>query len=177
MSFTNYEERYGDLSMDPGEVLRAFVVSGKSWKADELWEHTLYMEAELASAYIGLFKDADFPTGTTRLLHAPRRFAAKLGKPSKFDYDCFAFLDDVMGNSIQAVEYDETFFECTEKMLIHTSGEAALTMWEENPDLDLLSTPIAGKQAIRVPKMMYVPAKYIKQPSTPVSSHVGVDRE
>jgi hypothetical protein len=48
-------------------------------------------------------------------------------------------------------------------MFIHTNGVAVLTTWEENPDLDLLPTPIAGKHLIRVPKMMYVPVKYIKQ--------------
>jgi hypothetical protein len=75
--------------------LKEFIVSDKNWKAEEVAVKTLLMQPELANAYVGLFTDQEHPTGTTRLIHAPRRFAAKLGKPSHFDYKCFAILDNV----------------------------------------------------------------------------------
>lgn len=121
------------------------------------------LEAETANAYVGLFQDPDHPPGSTRLVHAPRRFAAKIGVSSPYVYECFAILDDVTSGLVQVVEFGEEFFACTGKINVPTSGEAALAMWLENLDIDLLPAPknTNNKDLIRVTKVMYVPAKYI----------------
>jgi hypothetical protein len=133
MSYKSFLQRYEDDDFDPfkgsyGSVLSQFVAGDKRWKRSELAVQVVDMEPEHANAYVGLFHDADHPSGTTRLLHASRRFAAKLGQPSKFDGEYFAILDDVVDGSVQAVEFKESFFDCTSKISLPISGEAALAM-------------------------------------------------
>jgi hypothetical protein len=168
MLASTFRQHYKNPKVDPyrgsyKNVLAEFVVLDKNWKAEELAVRAVDLEAETANAYVGLFQDPDHPPGSTRLVHAPRRFAAKIGVSSPYDYECFAILDDVTSGLVQVVEFGEEFFACTGKINVPTSGEAALAMWLENLDIDLLPAPknTNNKDLIRVTKVMYVPAKYI----------------
>jgi hypothetical protein len=166
MLFASFRQRYETSENDPyngfyGDVLAEFVVSDKHWNGTDVATQIVEMDAEVANAYIGLFPDDDYPTGTTRLLHSPRRFAAKLGRPSKYDGDCFAILDDAIGGTVQAVEFKEEFFECTGKINLPADSQAALKLWGDEPEAELLLAPKHHKETVRVVKMMYVPAKFI----------------
>jgi hypothetical protein len=46
---------------------------------------------------------------------------------------------------------------------VHADADHALKLWEENPDftIRLPLEPETPKQTVKVPKMMYVPTKYI----------------
>jgi hypothetical protein len=119
------------------------------------------MEAEAANAYTVLFSDEDFPQGATRLLHAPRRFSAKMGHPSKYDDRYVAFLDDVFGGMVQVVEFKAELFDCTGKINVPVDLETTLKMWEDDCDATLLPPLKHNKETIRVTKMIYVPAQLI----------------
>jgi hypothetical protein len=135
-----------------GDVLAEFVVSDKQWNGTDVAAQIVEMEAEFTNAYIGLFPDDDHATGTTRLLHAPRRFAAKLGRPTKYDGDCFAILDDAVGGTVQAVDFKEEFFECTGEINLTADSQAALELWGDEPEADLLLGPKHNKETVRVTK-------------------------
>jgi hypothetical protein len=101
-----------------------------------------------------IFNDEGYPRGATRLLYNPRRFAAKLGEASKYDGEYFAILDDAFGGTVQSIEFKEEFFECTGKINLPVDGDAALKMWEDNTEADLLSSLKHNKETVRVTKMM-----------------------
>jgi hypothetical protein len=62
---------------------------------------------EFLKACEGLFDDIEYPNGTTRLLHAPRRFAAKLSTPSHYDTKSVLFLTTSSDAQGQAVEFQK----------------------------------------------------------------------
>jgi hypothetical protein len=67
------------------EVLAELVVPSKSWTRGDLAGRTLDTQPDDVNAFVGLFSDDLHPTGTTRLIHALRRFPAKLGKLTAHD--------------------------------------------------------------------------------------------
>jgi hypothetical protein len=165
MLASTFRQRYDDPKLDPydgsyQDVLAEFVVPSKNWTCDELASRTVDMQPDAVNAYVGLFGDDLCRTGTTRLIHAPRRFPAKLGKTTVHDDECFALLDDIVRGSIQVVHYRKAFFEPTTKIWIPTNMDTVLSQWKDNPDLDLLPTPKTNREGIRVTKMMFVPARY-----------------
>jgi hypothetical protein len=87
MFASTFRQRYEDPKLDPydgsyREVLAEFVVPSKNLTCDELAGRTLDLQPDAVNAYVGLFSDDLCRTGTTRLIHAPRRFPAKFGKPT-----------------------------------------------------------------------------------------------
>jgi hypothetical protein len=163
-----FRELYEDPAMDPydgcyGDVMAVFTVTKEDWKASEVFDATLCMEPEKANAYVGFFEDANHPTGTTRLLHAPRQFPAKLGRPTHYDHEEYAILDDIQRGSVQMVEYPEGLFECTAEMFIPQTAQDAWEMWSKDDTLELLPPlkALDERKAVRVPKAMYIPPKYI----------------
>jgi hypothetical protein len=154
--------------MDPyegsyGAVMTEFTINDKGWKASRLFQATLSMETVKANAYIGLFEEGDTPTGRTRLLHAPRAFPVLLGKTSPYDHEAYALLDDVVRGTVQVVEYIEELFHSTSEVSIPVTGQDASEMWSEDEKMEFLPALEIEeiKQTVRVPKMMYVPPKYI----------------
>jgi hypothetical protein len=90
-TFRELYEIYENPTMDPyngmyDNVLSKFGISGDELNATEMVEATLAMRTDLANAYVGIFEDAVHPTGTTRLLHAPRCYPTKLDQSSPYDY-------------------------------------------------------------------------------------------
>jgi TorA maturation chaperone TorD len=167
MPATTFRELYEDAAMDPykgtyDNVLSEFAIIGNDWDAMELFAATLAMEPDLANAYVGIFEDAAHPTGTTRLLHAPRWYPTRLGQSSPYDHRAYALLDDVTRGTVQTVVYNASLFESTSEVYIPLDGQDAWEMWTNDAQLELLPVlrALAERQQVRVPKMMYVPPKY-----------------
>jgi hypothetical protein len=166
-TYTTFRELYDDPTMDPyngvyDNVLAEFVVKS-GWNPEEMLSSIVSMDTDMANAYIGLFSDPHNPVGSTRLLHAPRTFPTRLGQPSPYDYQAFAFIDDVSRGMVQAVQLSETLFESTGAVHLPLTGSHAWEMWTNNQDIELLPSleKQTERQTTKLSKLMFVPPKFI----------------
>jgi hypothetical protein len=169
---TTFRKLYEDPKSDPfsgsyAEPLEMYVAppssSNKAWPAKDIYLKTFFVDPSYANAYVRLFEDAKGTTEATRLLHAPTRYSTVFGHQNDYEFGGYALLDDVAGGTIQVVEYTDAVFKCTKEFCVHVSGTVAFDTWIINPDAEVLPPPTAGSRTrtVRVPKLMYVPPKYI----------------
>jgi hypothetical protein len=169
---TTFRDLYDDPIHDPfkgnyRKIMERFTIpttaSGQTWEAKEVYYKTFFVDITCANAYVGLFEDTKHVTGTTRLLHAPTHCPTSFENEADCEFGSVALLDDVMNGNVQVVSYNDTMFEATEEFSIHDTVQTTLEKWKEDTKKTVLS-PVntkAPKQTIRVPKLMYVPPKYI----------------
>jgi hypothetical protein len=132
---------------------------------DPAANHTMVLNVgeNTINVYVGLFVDPANPCGSTRLLHSPRRFPAVMGRPTPYDGEAYAFLDDVVGNTIQSVHFRQDFFNPGRLMTVPPDLATTTAAWTADGATTVLAPIARGapNRAIRVPRLMYVPACYV----------------
>jgi len=98
------------------------------------------------NAYVGLFATPGFDPGRTRLLHAPREFPAVIGRPTAYDGQAYASLDDVAAGTIQAANFRGDFFDITPEITISTTPAIGATLWAADPALTVIAPVTAAGQ-------------------------------
>jgi hypothetical protein len=164
---------FAELSARPEEdpyegdykaVLATFGVPAVGpWDKSACFDRTLGVGDMTTNAYVGIFSTPGSLEGRTRLIHSPRRFPSIMGRSTPYDGQAFAILDDVTGTAAQLVHYEEDNFEATSPVTIPPTGNAAAILWASDPGLKVLppSDVATAGRVVRVPYMMFVPARYI----------------
>jgi hypothetical protein len=86
-----------------------------------------------------------------------------MGRPTPYDGEAYAFLDDVVGNTIQSVYFRQDYFTAGRLMNVPPDLATTTAAWNADGDLTVLEPidPGAPNRSIRVPRFMYVPALYV----------------
>ena len=119
----------------------------------------------LCNAFVGLYPDEGCAAGTTRLLHAPVPYPRILGRPTSYDDQHYAVLDDVAAGTMTTAYWPSDAFSLAQAggVFNHVDFNTVLAALNADTELNVIPAPAdgAGVHAVHVPKHMFVPPKYV----------------
>jgi hypothetical protein len=169
---TNFRTWFQEAGRDPyggtyNRVMAAFEVpaAGTGWLPGRVLNSTLGAGDSYANTFIGLFPYPGEDAGRTRLVHTPLRFPSVMGRPTPYDNKAYVFFGDVVSGVASTVVYETTSFNLANSgaWTIPKDYPTALNAWAADTAVDLLDAMTAGADTrpCNVPRLMYVPPKYI----------------
>jgi hypothetical protein len=172
MGPTTFRTWFQEAGRDPyggtyDRVMAAFEVpaAGTGWAPNRVLNSTLGAGDSYANAFVGLFPFHGEDAGRTRLVHTPLRFPSVMGRPTPYDNKAYVFLGDVVSGVASTVVYEATSFDLANRgaWTIPKDYPTALNAWASDLTVEVLDAMTFGADTrpVNVPRLMYVPPKYI----------------